>query len=189
MRMPRSETRMPDRPNMPETKMLPGGSTRVETAPVVRPSTIEQPVVPAIAPARQLQDLPKDELEALAEEFGLEPRRYQTRQHLVAALHERRQLIASTDRDALLDVIRWGRRPVPTNATKEQLAQEIVRIRSMAFGGLSQRGLVVLARLRSVPAQDNDPIPILLKRLKRSEGFFSRLNRRSRSFLGSLVSN
>jgi hypothetical protein len=188
---------MPDRSDVPETKMLPGGSTRTEAAPASRPSppqqplpaTIEQPVVAAVAPARQLQDLPKDELEALAEEFGLEPKRYQTRQHVVAALHERRQLIASTDRDALLDVIRWGRRPVPANATKEQLAQEIVRIRSMAFGGLSQRGLIVLARLRGIPAQDNDPIPALLKRLKRSEGFFSRLNRRRRSFLGSLVSS
>src|SRR5687768_5953702 len=130
---------MPDRSDIPETKLLPGGGagTRTETAPAARPlppqqslpAPIDQPVVPAVTPARQLQDLPKDELEALAEEFGLEPRRYQTRQHLVAALHERRQLIASTDRDALLDVIRWGRRPVPTNATKEQLAQEIVRIR------------------------------------------------------------
>src|SRR5688500_14800733 len=189
MRMPRSETRMPDRPNMPETKMLPGGSTRVETAPVVRPSAIEQPVVPAVPPARQLQDLPKDELEALAEEFGLEARRYQTRQHLVAALHERRQLIASMDRDAMLDVIRWSRRPVPANATKEQLAQEIVRIKSRQFGRLWQRGLVILARMRSVPVQDVEGIPILLKKLKREEGFFSRINRRRRSMLGALVSN
>ena len=46
----------------------------------------------------------------------------------------------------MLDVVRWGRRPVAVNATKEQLAQEIVRIRSMRFAGLSQRGLVVLGR-------------------------------------------
>ena len=186
----------PEQSNVPETtRMLPPGAmgmpTRVEpaTPPPVRPSAIEQPVVPAVPPARQLQDLPKDELEALAEEFGLEARRYQTRQHLVAALHERRQLIASMDRDAMLDVIRWSRRPVPANATKEQLAQEIVRIKSMQFGGLSQRGLVILARMRSIPVQDGDGIPVLLKKLKKQEGFFSRINRRRRSMLGALVSN
>ncbi|HEX2971475.1 MAG TPA: hypothetical protein VHP11_04040, partial [Tepidisphaeraceae bacterium] len=91
------------RSDISETKMLPGAGT--ETG-------LERPT-PTIPPARQLQDLPKDELEALAEEFGLEPKRYATRQHLVAALHERRQLIASLDRDALLDVVKWGRRPIP----------------------------------------------------------------------------
>ena len=30
----------------------------------------------------------------------------------LAAVHERRQLIAALDRDAMLDVIRWGRRPI-----------------------------------------------------------------------------
>ena len=41
------------------------------------------------------------------------------------ALFPRRQMIAAMDRDAMLDVIRWGRRPVPLNASKEQLAQEM----------------------------------------------------------------
>src|SRR3954452_5186860 len=59
--------------------------------------------------SRQLADLPRDELATLAEEFGLEPRRYKTSQELVAAIHGRRQLIASLDRDAMVDVVRWGR--------------------------------------------------------------------------------
>jgi hypothetical protein len=29
------------------------------------------------------------------------------------------------DREAMLDVVKWGRRPVTFNATKEQIAQEI----------------------------------------------------------------
>ena len=32
------------------------------------------------------------------------------------------------DRDAMLDIVRWGRRPVTINAGKEQIAQEIARI-------------------------------------------------------------
>src|SRR5204863_7852608 len=132
------------------------------------------------APARQLSELPRAELEPLAEEFGLDPSRYRTPQHLVAAIHQRRQTIADMDREAMLDVIKWGRRPVTINATKEQIAQEIARIRSMKFAGLSQRGLVVLARMRGVPCGEDDAVPLLIKRLKRQEGLFSQLNRKRR---------
>ena len=139
--------------------------------------------------ASQLQDLPKDELEALADELGLEVARYRTRQHLVAAVHERRQLIATLDRDAMLDTIRWGRRPVPLNATNEQLAQEIVRVKSMRFQGLSQQGLFVLGNLRGASVKHTDDVPTLIRKLKKLEGFFSRLGRKQRGLLGSLVSN
>jgi hypothetical protein len=135
----------------------------------------------------QLSELPRDVLENLAEELGIDPTRSKTRVHLVAAVHQRRQLIASLDRDAMLDVIRWGRRPVTANASKEHLAREIARIRSMRFAGLSQRGLLALARLRGLEADDQDPVPLLIRKLKRQEGFFSRLNRRRRSVLGAIV--
>jgi hypothetical protein len=58
----------------------------------------------------------------------------------------------------------------------------------MKFAGLSQRGLVVLARMRGVPCAESDPVPLLIKRLKRQEGLFSKLNRKRRAMLGSLVS-
>src|SRR5947207_8013447 len=181
--------------NLPETKMLPGGSgassstsvPATQSAPAPAPAPVE--VLPARAPARQLHELPKDELKTLAEEFGLDPSRYQSPQHLIAALHERRQMIAAMDREAMLDVIKWARRPVPLNASKEQLAQEIVRIRSMRFSGLSQRGLIVLGKLRSVHVTELDAVPILVKKLKKQEGFFKRLNRKRRSMLGTLVSS
>src|SRR5256885_14441563 len=111
-----------------EVKMLPD-----ETAPAQLPA--QTGVIAATSPTRQLSELPKDELEHLAEEFGLDPHDFRTRQHLVTALHERRQAIAAMDRDAMLDVIKWGRRPVTYNAGKEQIAQEIVRIRTMRFDG------------------------------------------------------
>lgn len=158
--------------------MLPGSSSE---------PTPDQ-IVAATAPARQLQQMPREELEALAEEFGLEPHRYQTPQHLVAALHERRQLIAAMDRDALLDVVKWGNRPIPASASKEQMAQEIARINSMRFSGLSQRGLFALARLRGVAVEQTDDVPTLIKKLKKQEGLFAKINRKRRAMLGSLVS-
>src|ERR1044071_2885927 len=88
-------------------------------------------IIPSTPPARQLSELPKDELNHLAEEFGLDPHDFRTPQHLVTALHERRQAIAAMDREAMLDVIKWGRRPVTFNASKGQIAQEIARVRSM----------------------------------------------------------
>ena len=172
----------------------PAASAGTSPAPIVvtpaAPSVAAEPRPRAAAapPTRQLSEMPRDELEHLAEEYGVDPTRYKTRQHLVAALHERRQLIAAMDREAMLDVIRWGRRPVTVNATKEQIAQEIARIRLMKFAGLSRRGLVVLARMRGVLCTDADLVPLLIRRLKRQEGVFSKLNRKRRAMLGSLVS-
>jgi hypothetical protein len=146
-------------------------------------------VTPGIAPARQLADLPKDELEHLAEDLGIDPTEFKARQHLVAAIHERRQVIVGLDREAMLDVVRWGRRPVPINATKEQLAGEIARVRLMKFDGLSQRGLVVLAVMRGVPLRGDEDVPQIVKRLRKQEGVFSRLNRKRRAWIGSIVAN
>ena len=50
----------------------------------------------------------------------------------------------------------------------------IQSITSMRFAGLSQRGLVVLARLRGLEARDDDPVPSLVKRLKKKEGVFAK---------------
>jgi len=146
-------------------------------------------IVPARTPSAQLGDLPADELEHLAEEFGLHPADYKTRQHLVAALHERRQLIATMDREAMLDVIRWGRRPVSVNATKEQLALEIVRIKSMKLEGLSVRGLVVLAQLRGIKCTGKEPPELLTRWIHKQEGFFARFARKRRAWVGRMVAN
>ena len=162
--------------------MLPGSA---QPSGAASPTTA---IVPTTLPAQQLSQLPKDELEHLAEDIGLDPTTYKARQHLVAAIHERRQTIAGMDREAMLDVVRWARRPVTRNATKEQLAGEIVRLRSMRFSGLSHRGLMVLANLRGVPLRGDEPIPLVVRKLKRQEGFFSRLNRRRRSLIGAIVS-
>src|SRR5437879_4743198 len=107
--MPQSQS------NPGEVKLLPGGS-----APATVSASGNSKITTSTAPARQLPDLPKDELEHFAEEFGLDAGDYRTRQALVAAIHERRQAIAAMDRDAMLDVVRWGRRPVAVNASREE---------------------------------------------------------------------
>src|ERR1700742_2546486 len=128
-----------------EPKLLPEPAARGQEP---RAPEVGRALASGIPPTRQLSELPRDELSHLAEDFGLDPTKYKSRQALVAAIHERRQLIASLDRNAMLDVVRWGRRPVTASASKEQIAQEIARIRLMRFAGLSQPGLVALARLR-----------------------------------------
>lgn len=179
-------------PTSDEPKLLPDatrGPAAAEAAPRVEDGNgnAARSIATSIPPPRQLAELPRDELNHLAEEFGLDPTKSSTRQALVAAIHERRQLIASLDRAAMLDVIRWGRRPVTASASKEQIAKEIARIRSMKFAGLSQPGLVVLARLRGISARDDDPVPVLVRKLKKKEGVFARLNRKRRAFLGGVV--
>src|SRR4051812_27921816 len=103
--------------NPTDLKMLPGST----------PTRTQGGIVPTSGPLRQLSELPKDELNHLAEEYGLDPTDFKSRQHLVTAIHERRQMIAAMEREAMLDVIKWGRRPVTVNASKEQIAQEIAR--------------------------------------------------------------
>lgn len=171
--------------------MLPEPGVPTAASPVVTPSVppASVEVTPTRSPARQLAELPRAELEALAEQYGLNPRDYQGPQHVVAAIHERRQLIASIDRDALLDLVRWAGRPIPPSASKEQLGCEASQIKAMRFGGLSQRGLVALARLRGVAVEPDDDVPTLVKRLRKQEGFFARLNRKRRAVLGSLVAS
>ena len=167
--------------NASEQKMLPGGAAQANasSAAGARPPAT---VTPGIAPARQLAELPKDELEHLAEDLGIDPTEFKSRQHLVAAIHERRQVIVGLDREAMLDVVRWGRRPVPINATKEQLAGELARVRLMKFDGLSQRGLIVLAVMRGVPLRGDEDVPQIVKRLRKQEGVFSRLNRKRKRY-------
>ena len=163
----------------PAPTPVPPPPATAKPTPMVRQSTVN----------KQLSDLPRGELEHLAEEYGLDPHDFKTPQHLIAALHERRQLIASMDREAMLDVIRWGRRPLPVNATNELIAQQIAKIKLMRFSGLSHRGLVILAQLRGLHVTIEDPIPNIIRRLKKQEGLFSKLNRKRRAVIGGWISS
>jgi hypothetical protein len=155
------------------------------------PQTADAKQESATTPAalRQLQEMPRDELEHLAEDIGIDPTAQRSIQHLVAAIHERRQMIEAMDRQAMFEVVRWGRRAVAANATRQQLAMEIAKIKSMRFAGLSVRGLLVLAVMRGVNLKGGENESDLIFKLKRQEGFFKRLARKRRAWLGSIVSN
>jgi hypothetical protein len=184
-------------PSSDEPKLLPDASitgpeaSRLVVAGDNVPSNgageMTSPRTPTHPPGRQLSELPRDELDHLAEEFGIDPTKYKDRQSLVSAIHDRRQLISSLDRNAMLDVVRWGRRPVTASAGKEQIAQEIARIRTMRFAGLSQPGLFVLAKLRGCEVREDDSVPMLVRKLKQKEGFFARMSRKRRALMGSMV--
>ncbi len=121
---------------MPQTPPSTSDASSQKLLPAGQQSpAVATPIATTSGPSRQLSELPKDELEHLAEEFGLDPAAYKSRQHLVAAIHERRQLIASMDREAMLDVVKWGRRPVTASASREQLALEIAASPACALRG------------------------------------------------------
>ncbi|MCC6239036.1 MAG: hypothetical protein IT448_01870 [Phycisphaerales bacterium] len=154
-------------------------------------SDIKSPALIASSSAvrQPTQDLSADELKNLAEELGLEATQYKTRQHLRAAVDQRRKLIDSMDRQVLVELVQWGRRSVPNNASKEHLVGEVTRIRLMRFDGLSQPALLALALLRGVNGKTSDDSSTLKRKLKKREGFFARMGRKRRAFIGSLVSN
>ena len=71
----------------------------------------------AATPRQQLGDLPIEELRSIAEEFGISPKRTDDKATLIAAIHERRQRIASLERAALVDVLEWAHRPIVPGAS------------------------------------------------------------------------
>jgi len=144
--------------------------------------------IPLTPGTLQLKDLPLPRLAALAEELGVDVTQHKTHASLVAATFDRRSLIASLDREALVDILKWARRPIVLNASREQLAVEIVEIKSMRFAGLSQRGLVALARLRGANRiTETTPVDDVIYRLKKQEGFFAKIGRKRRALVGSVV--
>jgi hypothetical protein len=136
----------------------------------------------------QIAAMPREELERLLSDFGVDPSGLKTRHHLLAALAERKQLIAGMDRDALVDVLRWAKKDVSASATLEQLAVEVARLKTMRFEGLGRRGLLCLAQLRGVKARPDASEAWLIRQMKRQENFFARLNRKRRAWIAGLVS-
>lgn len=164
-----------------EPKSNPTGEPITHTQPtpselIVRPAEV------------RLTDVSDAELRRIATELGLDARGLVERSTLVAAVQDRRALIANLNREALLDVMRWAGRRVNPIASNEQLAVEIAQVKSMRFSGLSHRGLVALGRLRGVACDDAMPTPDVIARLKEQEGFFAKLGRKRRSMMGKLVS-
>ncbi|GIW75567.1 MAG: hypothetical protein KatS3mg104_0630 [Phycisphaerae bacterium] len=87
----------------------------------------------------------------------------------------------------MMEVIHWAGRQVHPDITHEQLAIEIAQIRSMRFSGLSEKGLVVLCLLRGCRITGRESREELINHLKRQEGFFAKIRRKTRRWLGKRV--
>jgi hypothetical protein len=143
---------------------------------------------PEPAKTSALSDLPVDELIVYGRELGLDLRPDMEQGELLRRVRDRQQLLHEIDREALLDVVVWARRPVRRSASKEQLARSIASIYRMDFHGLSDRGLVALGRLRGVEARPDEPRADIEHRLRDQEPLWDRLRRRRRKVMGSLIS-
>lgn len=143
---------------------------------------------PPLRTPRAWADLPDDELRHYAADLGLAGASAWSREELLAQIEARRRLIASLERDALLDIVVWARRPVRRSADNEELAREIARIGKMDFRGLSYRGLVALARLRGLEVRPDEPFEILARRMRRAEPLTRKLRRKRREWAAAVIS-
>jgi hypothetical protein len=134
-----------------------------------------------------VSELPTDELIRYGRELGLELSDRTPRGEVLRRVRERQALLVELDREALLDVVVWMRRPVRRSASKEVLAREITRSDRSSFEGLSERGLWALARLRGVEPIEGEPREQLQHRLVTNDGLWSRIRRRRRQWVGRMV--
>ncbi len=131
-----------------------------------------------------LADLPDDELRSYAAELGLDVPKHLTRADLLRDVRQRRELLVGLDREAMLDIVVWDRRPVRRSASKEQLAKIIATVDRMRFEGLSHRGLVALARLKKIEVSDEETDEQIIAKFRRQEGVFGLLRRKRRRLIG-----
>lgn len=137
----------------------------------------------------KLEELPVDELIAYGRELGLGLNSQMERQHLLLRIRERQSLLANLDRESLLDIIVWARRPMRQSASKEELAREIAQIKKVETTGLSRRGLLAFLRLRGIPVNGDEPTEVLSERLRLNEPMWDRVTRHRRRIVGSWVSH
>lgn len=147
-----------------------------------RQASSEQPKATA-----KLEELPADELILYGRELGLHLEAQMDRQQLLLRIRERQALLAQLDREALLDIVVWARRPVRKSATKEELAREIAMVKKVSARELSRRGLLALMRLRGIPITGDEPTQVLAERLRVYEPFWDRVTRHRRKVIGNVI--
>lgn len=135
-----------------------------------------------------VEALSRGDLLALGRTLGLKLEEDVGRAELVERVCRRRELLSELDRDGLLDVVKWARRPVGEGASKEDLASQIAQIDKTAYDGLSRRGLQILARLRDLEAGESDNTEAIIERLHKADGFWKRWHRKRRSLIGTWLS-
>lgn len=135
-----------------------------------------------------ISELPADELVQYGRQLGLELDAKTPQGELLRLIRERQELLVELDKDSMLDIVVWARRPVRQSASKEQLAKEIASIKRMDFAGLTDRGVYALARLRGanfLPGARREEIE---KAMRASERLWDLVKRKRRAMIGSLIS-
>jgi hypothetical protein len=149
---------------------------------------VEPPTFVDAKKTMAISELPVDELIVYGKQLGLELDPRMGQGELLRRVRERQELLVDLEKDALLDIAVWARRPVRQSASKEQLAKEIAAIKKMDFVGLSDRGLDALARLRAVPIDRGAARPQIEKAMRLSEPVWDLVRRKRRQIVGSLIS-
>ncbi len=132
--------------------------------------------------------MPLDELQRYAVSLGIPFDGDATEGELLRRIRARQVLLGELDREAMLDVCVWARRPVRESAEKEELARDIATIRRMKFDGLSDRGLSVLCRLREVEVKKNANRTEIIRAMKKSESWGDYVHRKFRRWVGGVLS-
>lgn len=135
----------------------------------------------------KLDELPADELILYGRDLGLNLDAELEPQQLLLRIRERQALLSQLDREALLDVVVWARRPVRQSSSKEELAREIAAIKRVDTRGLSRRGLLTLMRLRGIPISGDEPTEVLMERVRNYEPFRDRVIRYRRRIIGRVI--
>ncbi|MHC4442128.1 MAG: hypothetical protein ACYTF1_01630 [Planctomycetota bacterium] len=137
--------------------------------------------------SRALSELPVDELILYGCRLGLQLNEKMGHGQLLRLVRQRQELLIELDREALLDIVIWARRPVRESASKEELAEEIATIKKMKFDDLGLPGLIALAKLRNVPVRDRDPRVEIEAKVRACEPLIDTLRRKRRQVMGSLI--
>ena len=138
-------------------------------------------------PSLSLSELPDDELSGYAADLGLDLPVQVGRGELLRRIRERQELLIELDREAMLEVVVWARRPVRRSASKEALAKEIAQIDRTDFENLGDQGLATLARLRGLTLRDGEHRAELETRLKKAAGLGAKLRRARRRIVAGLI--
>jgi len=134
-----------------------------------------------------LAQLPLDELKAHATSLGIGFGRDAQHGELLRLIRQRQELLLDLDRQALLDICVWARRPVKKSAGKDALAREIASINKMRFDGLSDPGLSALCRLRELDVSPGAERGSMIRALKKAEPLGKYITRKRRRLMGSLI--
>ena len=134
-----------------------------------------------------LAQLPLDELKAHAASLGIGFGRDAQHGELLRLIRQRQELLLDLDRQALLDICVWARRPVKKSAGKDALAREIASINKMRFDGLSDQGLRAFCRLREIGISPNADRNSMIRTLKKAEPLGKYIRRKRRRLMGSLI--